>query len=185
MYPTNGNTDKLIIVAGGRCVWDDLAKVRINTDEMDIMAVNDVGMHLPYKLKHWYSNDNIMLPKWLAARRPKFRRDPPYDEGQAIITHSCNTGAKYHWQTPGHGTSGLNAVYVALLMGYTQIIICGMPLDDTGHYFDAPWERSNFTKEAPDRDTGIRYWSNAAQHFDNQVSVVSGRLLRILPQYQP
>lgn len=179
-YPQHNG--KLIIIAGGRCVWEDLSKIRINTEEMDIMAVNDVGMHLPYKVKHWYSNDNVMLPKWLAARRPKFRRDPPYDEGQSIATHSCNPGVKYHWQIPGHGTSGLNAVYVALLMGYDDIIICGMPLDDTGHYFDAPWETSNFTREAPDRDTGIRYWSNAAQHFEGKVKAVSGRLLKILPR---
>ena len=182
-YPTFKG--KLIIVASARCVWEDLSKIRINTEEMDLMAVNDIGMHLPYKLKHWYSNDNVMLPNWLAARRPKFRRDPGYDEKQPIITHSCYpSGAiKYHWETPGHGTSGLNAVYVALLMGYDDIVIAGMPLDDSGHYFDAPWEKSNFTREAPDRDDGIRYWSNAARYFDNKVRVISGRLTKILPQF--
>ena len=170
-----------MIAAGGRCVWDDIAKIRINTQEHDVMAINDVGMHLPYKLAHWYSNDNVLLPYWFGARRPKFRRE--LDQFQPIELHSCHAGMKHHWKIPGHGTSGLNAVYVALLMGYDDIVIVGMPLDDSGHYFDAPWEKSNFSKEVPDRDDGLRYWSGAAERlFDGRVKAVSGRLLQILPK---
>lgn len=171
---------RLVIAAGGRCVWDDIQRIRINTEEHDMMAVNDVGMHLPFKLKHWYSNDSKLLPRWLSARRPPLVRD--IDEKQPILTHSCYEGMHHHhWPVPGHGTSGLNAVYVALLMGYEDIVLVGMPLDDSGHYFDAPWMKTNFTREVPDRDEGLRYWSTAAREiFDGRVKAVSGRLVGIL-----
>ena len=115
------------------------------------------------------------------ARRPKFKSDSEYNEGQPILTHSCNKGAKYYWQIPGHGTSGLNAVYVGLLLGYDEIVIVGMPLDNTGHYFDAPWEKSNFEKQVPFKDGSIKYWKDAIPKFEGKVKVVSGRLSAILP----
>lgn len=172
---------RLVIASGGRCLWDDIQKIRINTEEHDIMTINDIGMHLPYRVKHWYSNDHILLPNWASSRRPMFRTGPQYDDGQPIALHSCNEGVQHHWPVPGHGTSALNAIYVALLMGYTDVTLVGIPLDDSGHYFDAPWVKSNFTMEVPDRDYGLRYWATAAPLFQGMVKCVSGRLTDLLP----
>jgi len=139
-------TGKLIICASGRCVWSDMEMA----GEGEYMAVNDMIMHLPFRLSHAYSNDPIMLPRWKAARRPDYNQD--------FITHSCYGGSDRLWPWPGHGTSSLNAVYTGLALGYDEIILCGIPLDDSGHYFDPPWKKSNFHNEVPLRDGELKYW---------------------------
>ncbi len=164
-----------LILAGGRCVWADVAEVPYNA--YDIMCVNDIVMHWPGPVEHFYSNDYKWMPKWIDARRPVFKKD----FGEIDNTHSCNEGARYKWPWPGHGTSTLNAVYTALALGYDKIVIAGAPLDNSGHYFDPPWVKTNFCNEVSTRNDGIhpngqlRYWSNAHQIFDGRVSAVSGR----------
>ncbi len=178
---------QIIIVGGGRTAWEDLGKVISNknkrkmraSDPWDIMAVNDVGMHIPFKVDHWYSNDAPMLGKWREARRPELKKQL---DGR-IWTHSCNNPGivDYHWGWPGHGSSGLNAVYTALGLGYDRIMLCGLGLTDEGHYFDAPWVSTNFTKEVPDRDGLPRYWEMAARDiFEGKVRSMSGRTQELL-----
>ena len=162
-------TGKLIIVGSARCVWDDLEKTNLN---VDVMAVNDMIMHFPGPLKHAYSNDQKMLPHWINARRPRYIID--WGRPKA---YSCNAG----WPWPGHGTSSLNAVYTALALGYDEIILAGIPLDNSGHYFDPPWVKSNFENEVSTRDGEIRFWANAARNiFDGKVKSLSGRTKELL-----
>lgn len=190
---------RLLIVAGGRTVWEDLKPFaaghlqgwnKINFDG-DIMAVNDIGMHLPCKLRHWYSNDGYMLPRWASARRPEYRdfvdlaQDgvsgrPPERKTNAILhsfrTYGSNEIVKWPW--PGHGGSGLNAVYTGLGLGYTDITIAGMPLDNSGHYFDPPWVITRFNTQVPDQvdRKENRWWQNAREKvFKGRVKSLSGR----------
>ena len=132
------------------------------------MCINDLGMHYPDRFEHWYSNSADELKVWNQARR----RD--LDGGHEL--HSCNPGVDHVWPWPGHGTSGLNAVYTALALDYDEIILCGIPLDDSGHYFDPPWRGSNFTHEVPD----MKWWRNAVKHFDGRVKSCSGRTRELL-----
>jgi len=160
---------RILVCGGARCIWDDLAdflpEIR---GGVHVMCINDLGMHYPYSFKHWYSNSADELKVWSQARR----RD--LDNGHTL--HSCNPGAGHLWPWPGHGTSGLNAVYTALALGYDDIILCGIPLDDSGHYFDPPWRGSNFTHEVPE----MKWWKNAVQYFDGKVSSRSGRTRELL-----
>lgn len=166
---------QLLICGSGWCIWDDLAQIQPGS--FDIMAVNDIGMHLPYRIEHWYSNDKIMLPKWVAARRPRYKKD--FEE--SIKTHSCVGGAKYTWPWPGHGTSSLNACYTGLALGYDLIVLAGIPLDDGGHYFDPPWVKTNFARECSERPEGPRFWRTAAKNvFDGKVKSLSGRTKDLL-----
>lgn len=168
----------LLIAGGGRCLWDDLEKIRIPED---VMCVNDIIMHFPFKVTHAYSNDWKMLPNWIAARRPRYK----IDFHENIIAHSCYGERAWPW--PGHGTSGLNAVYTGLALGYDEIILAGIPLDDDGHYFDPPTGKlfkkpgTKFTKECPDRDNEPRHWGHAARHiFNGRVKSLSGRTRELL-----
>ena len=159
-----------LIVGGGRCVWEDFNKLGRKWDG-DVLTVNDITMHFPLRVKHAYSNDKFMLPRWVSARRPRYRIN--FEE--SINLHSCNE-AKYQWPFPGHGSSGLNACYVGVGMGYSSIILIGIPLDNSGHYFDPPWVQTNFEREVPQgRVTGVRYWENAVKIFDGKVKSMSGR----------
>lgn len=174
---------RLIIAASGRCVWDDLQKAGMvkNHDTgpgaADILCVNDMLMYYPGKVEHAYSNNHKYLPRWEAARRDQYLTKY---EG-VKHTHSNKTGGKHTWPWPGHGTSSLNAVYTGIALGYNEIWLCGVPLDDTGHFFEAPWEKTNFVREVADRDGEIKYWGNAQRNiFDNKVRSFSGRTRELL-----
>lgn len=187
LYPTIAGTcsGNLLVVASGRCVWEDLARFKLgNREDMpcihfngDVMAVNDIGMHLPCEVTHWYSNDWKMLKKWVDARRPRFQKI--YD--RHIETHSCFGGAKHVWPWPGNGTSTLSAVYTGLALGYESILIAGAPMDNSGHYFDPPWVETRFHNEVPNKDGQLKYWRDAkANIFDGRVKSLSGRTRELL-----
>lgn len=173
----NRQKDKLIIVGSARCVWEDLDKILTHNEyylvgPYDVMAVNDMIMHFPGPLEHAYSNDNEMLPWWVRARRPRLVKEFGHPR-----QHSCNA----NWELPGHGTSGLNAVYCGIGMGYDRIILAGIPLTDEGHYFEPPWRGTNFTKQVRETPKGPRYWEWAAKHvFDGKVASLSGRTRELL-----
>ncbi len=174
-----------LIVAGARCVWDDLEEW---TPHGDVMVINDIGMHLPMEVAHWWSNHHENLPSWLQIRRGGRlwvlnRKDP-----KPVKLHSLNK-MKYSWPWPGHGTSSLNAIYTAIALGYDRIVLAGIPLDNNGHYFDPPtghrlqgdFNWSHFTQEVPDRNGEPRFWKDAAKDiFQGQVKSLSGRTRELL-----
>ena len=171
---------KLVVVCGGRCVWDDLASINVtgqNPNGFDIMTVNDITMHYDGKVKHVYSNDHRWLPKWIEARRELISRE----YGGIQYVHTCLTGARYVWPWPGHGTSALGAVYTGLAMGYDQIVLCGAPLDNSGHYFDPPWKETRFISEIATKNGELRYWAQAKEKiFNDKVRSQSGRTRELL-----
>lgn len=176
-HPTFDNKG-LVIVGGGRCVWDDLESFcpHIRGGGYHLMAVNDVGMHVPLDLRHWFSNSGTELCNWVQCRRNGYNTN--------FATHSLKTHprkVKYQWPFPGHGTSSLNAVYVGLRLGYDPIVLCGIPLDNSGHYFDPPWVETNFANEVPANNQTLKWWGNAAEKvFDGKVKSMSGRTRDLL-----
>lgn len=171
---------RLVICAGAACVWDDLALLGVRDEQSNthIMAINDIVMHLPMRVRHVYSNDHRMLPCWIASRRPLYVRE----YGAPGYVHSNRVGATYNWPWPGHGTSALGGVYTGLAMGYSPIILCGVPLDDSPSYFSAPWVPRNFLREVGNtKDGEIQYWSRAANRcFRGRVKSMSGRTRELL-----
>ena len=159
----------LHIIGGGRNVWEDIEN---NKPTGDVMAINDVGMYWPKALVHWYSNHAPHLPIWAQART--FRKGMKDNPVQHL--HSCYEGVKWRWPFGGTGTSSLNAVYVALGLGYAPIVLCGIPLDDSGNFFDPHWVRSNFRREAH-----YDVWEFARdQVFDGKVKSMSGMSRQML-----
>ena len=179
----------LIVCGDGWTVWDDLERLGCRDDkgpgnrggvkpydpDVDFMVVNGLGCVFPGKIEHWYSNEPAILNKYIAARRPEYARE----WGGANHTHSCNRGAKWKWPFGGHGTSGLGAILCGLGMGYQQIIICGMPLDNGPHNGEPPWRRCRFeTAEVASSKNGgwPTHWKRAiAYAFDGKVAAMSGR----------
>lgn len=172
---------RLVIVAGGRCVWDDLALLGVSGGDnggWDVMCVNDIVMHYPGRVEHFYSNDDRWIPKWVAARRELISRA----WGEPANIHTCKRGHATVWPWPGHGTSSLNAVYTGIALGYKRIVLCGAPLDNSGHYFDPPWVKSNFEREVGLREDGqMMYWEGAKRKwFNDKVRSMSGRTREVL-----
>jgi hypothetical protein len=126
-------------------------------------------MHVP-ELHHWYSNDVGMLLKWSQARRPGYNTPK---------LHSMKSGPNVTvWPVWGQGTSPLNAAKVGVMMGYEKVVLCGVPLDNSGHYFDPPWIGTNFANEVT--DTWLAHWDR--QGLENVFSM-SGRTREILGEY--
>ena len=168
---------RLFVVASGRCVWEDVEKCMGH--DGDAMCVNDMIMHYPFHVKHAYSNDKHWLPKWIDARRPRYIKDL----GAVEFSHTCATGATKasFWPWPGHGSSTFNAVLTGLALGYDEIVVCGAPLDESGHYFDPPWVHTKFNKEVPDRDGVPMHWKTARDNvFSGKVKALSGRTRQCL-----
>ena len=173
---------ELLLVGGGRCVWEDTRGLPISTTTM---VVNDMGMYWPGKITHWYSNDIEQLIHWAPGRRRRLQT--LYGGGGKL--HSCFTrdGPGYqhvnHWPFPGQGSSGLVALLVAIAMGYDNITVVGVPFDNSGHFYDPPhghtlgggnlW--SNFEGETPDR-----LIQRTLPFLVGKVRAISGRLKEAL-----
>lgn len=160
----------LRILGGGRQVWQDAEDYQPNGD---VMAINDVGMYWPGPLEHWYSNHANHLPIWAQARSfRKVMKDHPVKH-----IHSCYEGrGLIRWPFGGSGTSALNSIYVSLGLGYEEIVLCGIPLDNSGNFFDPHWVGSNFVREAH-HDV----WEFARdQVFDGRVKSMSGMSKQML-----
>jgi hypothetical protein len=130
----------LLILGGGRTVWTDYDQVRPWKGE--IMAVNDVGQFLHEIIKHWVTLHPEYMPGWT-----HYRTKHNYGQGQVPLIHSHKTrrhreehGVNHYWPGAEVGaTSGCFGVLVGLMLGYTEIVLAGIPMDNSGHFFDPPW----------------------------------------------
>ena len=174
---------ELWIVGGGRGVWSDLQNYR----DQAVMCINDIGMHFPKKIAHWFSCHGDQLTTWSLARKFRYRFDSP-------LLHSTFTGKKQwdvdisgivKWPWPGHASSGINAAYTGLALGYDEIVLAGVPYDDDGHYFDPPeghslWSSENFHPQFG-KDGFRTIWENANKWvFEGKVKSMSGMTRDVL-----
>lgn len=175
---------KLIVCADGWTVWDDLEALgcvrsrgrgSVWHPDADFMVVNKLGETFPGEIAHWYSNEPHMLARFVGARRAEYGKE----FANGWLTHSCNPGpADCKWPWSGHGTSGLNAILTGLGLGYREIVVCGMPLDNGPHNGEPPWRGCNFTREVADTAKGgvPKHWQRAIDEaFEGRVTSMSGR----------
>lgn len=154
----------LLILGGARCVWDDYAQVRPWKGE--ILAVNDIGATLHEPIAHWVSLHPEYFPGWRT-----YRERHGYPRGWTCHAPKMRDGVDVAWPLEMRGgSSGLFAVHIALLMGYDEIVLAGVPMDGSGHYFDPPWvNQSDFGR--PEEMS----WEQAMSHFAGRVRSLSGR----------
>lgn len=159
----------LLIIGGGRCVWDDIASPAAKSWGGDVMAINDIGQYYHGVVHHWVT----LHPEYMAGWR-FFRERHCYGEGKRAATHSNNAKPEidHAWDCMNlGGCSGLWACHVALMLGYDRILLAGVPMDNTGHFFDAPHYQSAHVDEAQDQVWG----QSINQVFAGRVSSCSGR----------
>lgn len=156
----------LLILGGGRSVWDDYDQVRPWKGE--IMAVNDIGALLHEQVRHWVTLHPEYMPGWLT-----YRAKHCYGSGQVPIVHAhrMREGVHVEWKVANvGGTSGLFGTLVALMLGYTEIVLAGIPMDNTGHFFDPPWYRTDMEDKATHS-----VWRGARDNiFKGRVKSLSG-----------
>ena len=172
----------VVICADASCIWDDLEKFGCRDDSgqgrvykhgWDFMTVNKMVEVFPGIVEHAYSNSPSCLRRFIAARRDEYEFGPPKH------AHSIQKGCGHVWPFGGHGTSGLGAALVAVALGYSRIVLCGMPLDDGHHNGEPPWRRTAFaSSEAAGgvrTDRNVYWWKARELAFQGKVRSMSGR----------
>ena len=139
----SGDYPNMLILGGGRCVWEDYFAAREIMPTSYVMGVNDIaGQFKIEKMHHAVSLHGRVLPAIRGLRLEK-------GCCETICTHSDYPGAgiTFVWKMQNSGgTSGLFALKIALALGCKKIILCGIPMDGSGHYFDPPDVRKNFAE---------------------------------------
>lgn len=122
----------LLILGGAQCVWDDIETAEKLCIYDAVMAVNDIGKDYPGRLDYWVTLHPDKLPLWASERCGS--RD--YE----VWSHR-RIGGVHEVLEPGKGGSGLFGIRVGLDQGFTKIVLAGVPMESTPHYFDdKPWD---------------------------------------------
>jgi hypothetical protein len=164
-----------VVMATGRGVWDDLTyRFSPEGNHAAVIAVNNMILHWKGRVHHGVSMHPEEPGLWRALR-------PYYQcEGSHVHTHGYRAHEKpgipecdYIWDIPAGkgGTSSLLAVFIALAIGYDRVVLCGVPLDGNGHFYDPPDMKipvfsSDFLQSE---------WLKAREQFSGRVRSVSGR----------
>lgn len=141
--PCAGNFKGLaVVMATGRCVWDDLARFNPEHHKADVIAVNNMILHWKNRVHHGVSLHAEEPPLWR-----KLRQQYGCDNNH-VTCHAARPSrdpqimnCDYIWDLLGcarAGTSSLFAVAVGIALGYSRIVLAGVPLDDKGHFYDPP-----------------------------------------------
>lgn len=175
-----------VLVGDGACAWDDLERLGAKSKELDgsikygnahFLVVNMMGLRFRGEIRHWYSNDHRWLLAMNGARRPEF--DKHFWPCPRKL-HACQGEVQgiVCWPWDSAGSSGRCAVLTALALGYERVIVCGMPLDNSGHPGDPPWYVGNLRREVADAaDTTENHWwrQSRLKVFKDRVRAMSGR----------
>jgi hypothetical protein len=145
----------MIILGGGRTVWEDYFFARSIMSSAEIMCINDIGTQFKAEhIHHMVSLHVGFFPATKLLRREKgllhkyVNHCTVKREGVDVVWRMQNAG----------GTSGLFATKIALAMGSKKIILCGIPMDNTGHYFDPPEAEKNRTTKFSAQNSTLAPW---------------------------
>jgi len=142
MNGLNGEYPDMLILGGGVCVWDDYKQAREAMPKSYIMCVNDIGAQFKAEqIQHIVSLHHKLLNAVMAFRKEKSMLE-------SVCSHSdiAASGVDCVWNIVNNGgTSGLFALKICLILGCKKIILCGIPMDGGGHYFDPPNASLNST----------------------------------------
>ena len=122
------------VLGGGKAVWEDLEAARQLGQADMIVACNHAGRDAPFHVDHWASMHPDLFPKWVAERRAAGRPDAGKLWGARHRQHRAAIACEpiESWG----GSSGLLCVTVALQLGCTHIILCGVPMHQNAAHYD-------------------------------------------------
>lgn len=127
--------DTCLVVGGAGCVFDDLAKAGNMFRPDCIIAINDIMTRLP-RVDHAVTMHPEKMHTWLEQRQANgFSEIVSFWTGHDKILPKSSL--PYKKFKNNKGGSGLLAVEIAMYLGFTKIILAGIPLEARqGHFFD-------------------------------------------------
>ncbi len=167
----------LLVIAAGRCVWDDLANIipRLKHEKLpfETMGINYMIFLYDGKLDYaasWHFDWSGMAVKLRTYRgqlnKPILYGPKPY-EGVDKVERFHGTSIE---------SSGMYGSYIGLRMGFDKIILVGIPFDDSGHFWQRPQTertRSRFSYSWPAKKS----WDKLRDDCDDKIRAVSGSLI--------
>lgn len=162
-----------IIVAGSAPVlFRDLAEC---PPGLPLMGVNYAGLMLKgvAHIASYHAKAAGLIAQLRACAQHSLKDTAPPE----VHSTSAAPGVTRVWPEPdgGGGSSGLFAVRVALALGYGRVILAGMPLDDSGRFYDPPQIRKlDFASHYLDA------WVKALPDFQGRVVSCSGMTKTLL-----
>jgi hypothetical protein len=138
-------SDIALITGDGHCLPKDVKEFESWGIPHDVIAVNRSLLYFERPVQHWASIDNEetiwftqnVSEKVIPPGRPIFRHTIGSCRGYDfwwVAGHpkDANEYAKLQWA----GNSGYFGILIAQEMGYKRIVIAGMPLDNSPHWYD-------------------------------------------------
>ena len=144
-------------------MWDDLEAAQKILTEFDVAAVNDAGVEFSGHLSFWATLHQEKFAIWQRHRAQRRR-----DMGCLMVSRRKHANTRIDRVVPERwrGSSGLYAVQVAMTLGYTRMVLCGIPMDKTPHFFrNEAWQAAS------------RYrlgWKDAVSEIHEHVRSMSG-----------
>lgn len=143
---------RALVLGGAACVWHDLVHLGLQLRPFDglVLACNDIAVHYPHRIDHFCTLHAAKLlkikempkggpvrelPGWLEQRRARGGNMDFTTWGR--VAHRGIDRVLGGWS---NGSSGLFTAGVALHLGCTEVILCGVPMATMPHFFDdIPW----------------------------------------------
>lgn len=136
----------MIALGGAEGVWNELSEALKLCPNADVGGVNEAARDHEGHLSVWATLHPSKFADWQRQRERKV-----LNTDYIACAHKDDPEARLDLVTNEvwSGTSGLYLCQVALLkLGYSQVIVCGMPLEDSPHYFDSEqwWAAPNYRR---------------------------------------
>ena len=164
----NSFSGNLILTGCAECVFDDYRKAVDIFGKADIMCVNMSGVCFK-GVKHLVSLHSENIEGFLKAAMIRTKTH--------IHTYSVKSSpyTERIFPSTGSGSSGLYAAVIAVKLGYSRIILCGMPLSGDRKFYDT----DDIEKPLGDR-ANILGWQSYKPLLSPFVRSMSGRTRDLL-----
>lgn len=151
--------DVLIVCGDAKCLWADMKEFyKIEPPHADIMCINHAAISMPFEYQHFVAGDSHMKPMQEVA----------FTLPAEVRKHCWNPGSKgfdYRWiKEDGRGWNGTTAalaVKIGMALDYLKIVLCGCPMDLSGHWYDK-YLPENDKKLQNDHRHHLWFWTEMA-----------------------
>jgi len=158
---------RALVLGGGASLWQDVDAALAISEFDGVVACNDAGANWRGDLDAFVTLHPDKLTGWLGQRQALGLSDPRH-----VIAHRQVGGAvtrvlDYRWpEMQKSGSSGLFAVKAALDLGFDRLVLCGIPIEPSGHFFDPKeWSDASLFKGA---------WVSVRDRLSGNVRSMSG-----------
>ena len=161
----------IIVMGGAKCVWDDLKKAQemLGDREHDLAAINDIGVHYPYRIHHWLSLER-KISEWYESRvnnKLDMRLLVHVYYHDRLIDHKRHIN--YFWKMNRSPImSGIFGPIALNALGYSKIVLAGIPSDNQARFFDPP-DRTYHSYKASSES-----WRRHQKYFGDTLRSMSG-----------